>query len=69
VDGNVKGVEFLFKKNKIDAFRGTGRSLAPGKVEVTPDNGEAETIETRASSSPPARWPRCRASRSTRRWS
>ena len=24
VDGNVKGVEFLFKKNKIDAFHGTG---------------------------------------------
>ena len=22
VDGNVKGVEFLFKKNKIDALRG-----------------------------------------------
>ena len=25
VDGNVKGVDFLFKKNKIDSFRGTGR--------------------------------------------
>ena len=25
VDGNVKGVDFLFKKNKIDAFHGTGR--------------------------------------------
>src|SRR6266568_7846491 len=25
VDGNVKGVAFLFKKNKIDTFHGTGR--------------------------------------------
>ena len=34
VDGNVKGVDFLFKKNKIDAVRGAGRIAAPGKVEV-----------------------------------
>src|SRR6266540_1935031 len=25
VDGNVKGVAFLFKKNKVDAFRGEAR--------------------------------------------
>src|SRR4249920_3892792 len=25
VEGNVKGVEYLLKKNKIDAFFGTGR--------------------------------------------
>ena len=31
VDGNVKGVEFLFKKNKIEAFRGTGGSPAPAR--------------------------------------
>src|ERR1700692_4305701 len=34
VDGNVKGVEYLLKKNKIDAFRGTARIVAPGKVEL-----------------------------------
>src|SRR5215210_8223076 len=34
VDGNVKGVAFLFKKNKIDAFIGRGRITAPGKIEV-----------------------------------
>jgi dihydrolipoamide dehydrogenase len=28
VDANVSGVAFLFKKNKIDAFRGTGRIVA-----------------------------------------
>src|SRR5712671_983502 len=33
VDGNVKGVAFLFKKNKIESFRGFGRISAPGKVE------------------------------------
>ena len=26
VKGNVEGVAFLFKKNKIDPFHGTGRS-------------------------------------------
>ena len=34
VDGNVKGVAFLFKKNKIETFHGAGRIAAPGKVEV-----------------------------------
>ncbi len=29
VKGNVDGVEFLLKKNKIDAFHGTGRITAP----------------------------------------
>src|SRR3979409_452619 len=36
VDGNVKGVAFLFKKNKIDAFIGHGRIVAPGKIDVKP---------------------------------
>src|SRR5688572_16555348 len=35
VKANVDGVAFLFKKNKIDAFRGAGRIASPGKVEVT----------------------------------
>src|SRR5881409_820989 len=35
VEGNVKGVAFLFKKNKIDTVQGLGRIAAPGKVEVT----------------------------------
>src|ERR1700674_3895369 len=34
VDGNVKGVAFLFKKNKVDTFQGVGRIAAPGRVEV-----------------------------------
>ncbi|WP_024514800.1 dihydrolipoyl dehydrogenase [Bradyrhizobium sp. Tv2a-2] len=46
IDGNVKGVEFLMKKNKIDVIRGVGRILGAGKVEVSAD-GKTETIETR----------------------
>src|SRR5258706_5938036 len=34
VDGNVKGVAYLLKKNKIDTFQGAGRIAAHGKVEV-----------------------------------
>ena len=45
VDGNVKGVDFLLKKNKIDAFHGAARIVAPGKVEV---KGEGtQTLETK----------------------
>ena len=35
VTGLTKGVEFLFKKNKIEWIRGTGRLAGSGKVEVT----------------------------------
>src|SRR6516225_3670202 len=36
VDGNVKGVSFLFRKNKIETYAGVGRITAPGVVEVKP---------------------------------
>ncbi len=45
VSANVKGVEFLFKKNKVDWIKGSGRVAAPGKAPST-------TLST--SSSPPA---------------
>jgi dihydrolipoamide dehydrogenase len=48
VDGNVKGVEFLLKKNKVDAHRGRGRIVAPGKVEVTGEDGKAQVLEAKA---------------------
>jgi dihydrolipoyl dehydrogenase len=48
VKGNVDGVEFLLKKNKIDAVRGKGRIAAAGKVEVTGPDGKKETLETKA---------------------
>ena len=47
VDGNVKGVEFLLKKNKIDALHGAGRIAAPGKVEVKGADGKTQTLETK----------------------
>ena len=48
VKGNVQGVDYLLKKNKIDSFHGTGRIAAPGKVEITFINGEKQTIEAKA---------------------
>ncbi|WP_421762073.1 dihydrolipoyl dehydrogenase [Devosia sp.] len=47
VTANVSGIEFLFKKNKITTFRGTGSIAAPGKVLVTPESGLGQTIETK----------------------
>jgi len=47
VDGNVKGVGFLFKKNKIETFVGAGRIAAPGKVEVKGADGKTQTLETK----------------------
>ena len=48
VDGNVKGVEFLFKKNKIDAYIGAGRIAAPGKVEVKGADGKTQVLDTKS---------------------
>ena len=45
IDGNVKGVEFLMKKNKIDVVSGTGKVLGTGKVEVT--GSKTQTLETK----------------------
>ena len=48
VTANVSGVDYLFKKNKITAFRGIGSIAAPGRVLVTPERGQTQTVETRA---------------------
>ena len=47
VDGNVKGVEFLLKKNKIEAFFGAARIVAPGKIEVKAADGKTQVLETK----------------------
>ncbi len=47
VEGNVKGVEFLLKKNKIDTFHGTARIAAVGRVEVKGEDGSNQVLETR----------------------
>jgi dihydrolipoamide dehydrogenase len=48
VDGNVKGVDYLLKKNKIDAVHGAGRIAGPGRVEVTARDGRKQTLETKS---------------------
>src|SRR5271169_2173009 len=48
VDGTVKGVEYLFKKNKFETFRGIGRIAAPGKVEVKAPDGKTQVLDTKA---------------------
>jgi dihydrolipoamide dehydrogenase len=47
VAGNVNGVAFLLKKNKIDAHIGRGKIVAPGKIEVTGADGKTQTVETK----------------------
>ena len=46
VDGLTKGIEFLFKKNKVDYIRGKGRIAGAGKVEVATDDG-TQTLDTK----------------------
>jgi dihydrolipoamide dehydrogenase len=47
VKGNVDGVAYLLKKNKIDSVFGTGRIVRSGQVAVTSPNGETQTLETK----------------------
>jgi dihydrolipoamide dehydrogenase len=40
----TKGIEFLFKKNKVDWVRGRGRIAGAGKVEVTAADGSVSIL-------------------------
>ncbi len=44
-DGMSKGIQFLFRKNKIDAIMGFGKLLPGKKVEVSNDKGEKTIYE------------------------
>jgi dihydrolipoamide dehydrogenase len=44
VSANVKGVEFLFRKNKVTWLKGAGRIVSPGKVEVAGTTYETKNI-------------------------
>ncbi len=61
VEGLTKGIEFLFKKNKVDYIKGRGKILGPGKVEVNLSDGGQQTLETKniviATGSEPATLP------------
>ena len=47
VTGLTKGVEFLFKKNKIDWIKGSARLAGGGKVQVTSPGTEPQTLQAR----------------------
>ena len=47
VDKSVKGIEFLFKKNKVDGLEGHGRLAGPHAVEVTAPDGSRRTHSAR----------------------
>ncbi|MDD5261892.1 MAG: dihydrolipoyl dehydrogenase [Methylacidiphilales bacterium] len=42
-----KGIEFLFKKNKVDRFEGTGTLRSPKQVVVTGNDGKEQVLETK----------------------
>ncbi|WP_338793126.1 dihydrolipoyl dehydrogenase [Bernardetia sp. Wsw4-3y2] len=46
--GMSKGIEFLFKKNKIDKIMGFGKLAGKGKVEVTTQDGKKEIYEAKS---------------------
>ena len=49
---NTKGIEFLFKKNKIDWLKGWGATPAPGKVQVGDTTYETKNIIIATGSTP-----------------
>ncbi len=49
---NTKGIEFLFKKNKIDWLKGWGAIPAPGKVQVGDTTYETKNIIIATGSTP-----------------
>src|SRR5262249_43453866 len=42
VDKMAKGVEFLFRKNKVHAVKGTGTVVSPTQISVKGDGGSTE---------------------------
>jgi dihydrolipoamide dehydrogenase len=47
VTSNAKGVEYLFKKNKVDLLSGHGRLKGRGQVEVTPAEGHPYVVRSK----------------------
>ncbi len=46
-EGMSKGIQFLFKKNKIQTISGTGKLAGKGKIEVTDSEGKQQTVEAK----------------------
>lgn len=52
IDANTGGIEFLFKKNKVDWLKGKGEIIEPGKVQVGEQTYEAKNIVIATGSEP-----------------
>src|SRR5690554_5821517 len=46
-DGMSNGIQFLFKKNKVEAITGTGKLAGNNKVEVTDESGNKKTYSAK----------------------
>lgn len=46
VKATCDGINFLMKKNKIDVYQGVGSFVDKNTIKITPENGEAKTIQT-----------------------
>jgi len=46
-EGMSKGIEFLFKKNKIEVINGTGKLKSPGVVDVTDAGGKVSEVKAK----------------------
>ncbi len=44
-DGMSKGIQFLFKKNKIEVIRGSGKLKSPGVVSVSAEDGSVQEVK------------------------
>ncbi|MYJ87038.1 MAG: dihydrolipoyl dehydrogenase [Rhodobacteraceae bacterium] len=52
IDANTGGIEFLFKKNKVDWIKGKGEIVEPGKVRVGDQTFETRNIVIATGSEP-----------------
>jgi len=61
VETTTKGIDYLMSKNKIDTYQGVGSFEDKTHIKITPEKGEAETIEAKktiiATGSKPASLP------------
>jgi dihydrolipoamide dehydrogenase len=48
VDGLTKGIELLFRKNKVDSLKGAARLLGGGRIEVALEGGGTRTVTARS---------------------
>lgn len=46
VEDNTKGIEFLFKKNKVTSYHGTASIKSATQVDVTSEDGKIESLKT-----------------------